>query len=74
MKIKTLLTLTTKEQDQIEDFGHFIIEICDKIGRTNCNPNCLFREFCNYDNDVSYNFLEMLREEFDCHVNMNFED
>lgn len=74
MKIETLLTLTTKEQNQIEDFGHFISEICDKIGRTNCNPHCFFREFCSYDNDVSINFLEMLRDEFDCNVNMEFED
>ena len=30
MKIETLLTLTTKEQNQIEDFDHFIKEIFDK--------------------------------------------
>lgn len=74
MKIERLLTLTTEEQNQIEDFGHFINEICDKIGRTSCNPGCLFREFCNYENNVSYNFLTMLDEEFECNVNMDFED
>lgn len=74
MKIERLLTLTTEEQNQIEDFGHFINEICNTIGRTRCNPDCLFREFCSFEEDVSYNFLKKLKEEFECNVNMDFED
>lgn len=74
MRIEKVLVLTTTEKQQIEDFGYFIKEICDKIERTNCNPNCLFSDFCSYEKDVSCNFLEMLKEEFECKVNRDFED
>lgn len=69
-----ILTFTKEEQDQIKDFGLFINEICDKIGRSQCNSNCLFREFCSFQHDVDYNFLKMLKKEFGCKVNMEFED
>lgn len=74
MRIKKLLTLTTTEQQQIKDFGNFIKEICDEIGRSNCNHACLFSEFCNFEKDVSRYFSDMLKEEFNCNVNMEFED
>lgn len=74
MKIKRLLTLSTKEQDIIENFGNLVNEICDEIERECCKTNCVFKNFCNYKKDVSYNFLELLEKEFKCNVNMNFED
>lgn len=75
MKIETLLTLTTKEQNQIEDFGDFINKICDAVGRTNCKSGCIFENFCSYPHDdVSYDFLNLLEEEFECNVTMDFEE
>lgn len=74
MKIEKLLILSTAEQEQIENFGHFIKEICDTAERAFCTPDCIFKNFCSYKKDVSYNFLELVEEEFDCNVNMNFED
>lgn len=74
MKIKKVLTLSTKERDIIEDFGNLVNEICDKTERECCKTGCIFEEFCSYENDVSYNFLELLEKEFKCNVNMDFED
>lgn len=74
MRIKHLLTLTTKEQNQIEAFGNFINEICDMTERTNCNPDCIFKDFCSYEKDISYDFLELLQKEFNCIINMDFEN
>lgn len=74
MRIEKVLTLSTKEQDIIENFGHLVNEICDKIERERCKTGCIFEEFCSYENDVSYNFLKLLEKEFKCNVNMNFED
>ena len=74
MKIKKVLVLTTAEQQKIEDFGNLIKEICDTAERTFCSPDCIFKNFCSYKKDISDNFLESVEEEFDCNVNMNFED
>lgn len=74
MKIEKVLTLSTKERDIIENFGNFIVRICDKTEREDCKVGCIFEEFCSYEKDVSYNFLELLEKEFKCNVNMNFED
>lgn len=75
MRIQELLTLTTTEQQQIEDFGHFISKICDTVGRTECKKSdCIFEEFCSYTGDLSYNFLTLLEKEFKCEVNMDFEE
>ena len=74
MRVENLLTLTTTEQQQIEDFGDFIYKICHAVGRTKCKSGCIFEDFCSYENDASYNFLELLEKEFKCNVNMNFED
>lgn len=76
MRIQKLLTLTTTEQQQIEDFGHFIDKICDTVGRTECKKSsCIFGEFCSYyTGDLSYNFLTLLEKEFKCEVNMDFEE
>ena len=74
MKVENLLTLTTTEQQQIKDFGDFINKICDTVRRTKCKSGCIFENFCSFPNDVSYNFLELLEKEFNCNVNMDFED
>ena len=74
MRIKELLTLTTTEQQQIEDFGHFINKICDTVGRTECKSDCIFEEFCSYPGNLSYNFLTLLEKEFKCEVNMDYEE
>ena len=74
MKIEKLLILSTAEQEQIENFGNLVNEICDKMERDHCKSGCIFEDFCGYENDVSHNFLELLEKEFKCNVNMNFED
>ena len=74
MRIQKLLTLTTTEQQQIEDFGDFINKICDTVGRTECKSDCIFEEFCSHTGDLSYNFLTLLEEEFNCEVKMDFEE
>lgn len=74
MRIKKLLTLTTTEQQKIENFGDFICTICDTAGRTECKSDCIFEEFCSYTGDLSYNFLTLLAKEFECEVNMSFEE
>ena len=74
MKIKRLLTLSPKEQDIITNFGNLVNEICDEMERNCCKTDCIFKDFCNYDDAVSCNFLELLEKEFKCNVNMNFED
>ena len=72
--MKKLLTLTTTDERQIEDFGDFINKICDTVGRTECTSDCIFAEFCSHTGDLSYNFLTLLEQEFKCEVNMEFEE
>ena len=74
MRIQKLLTLTTTEQQQIEDFGDFISKICDTVERAECKSDCIFAEFCSHTGDLSYNFLTLLEKEFKCNVNMDFEE
>ena len=74
MKIKKVLVLTTAEQQKIEDFGNLVIEICDNMERERCKTDCIFKDFCNFDDEASKNFLKLLAKEFNCNVNSNFED
>ena len=74
MRIERLLTLTTTDQQQIEDFGDFIKKICDTVERAECKSDCIFAEFCSYKGDLSYNFLTLLEKEFKCNVNMDFAE
>lgn len=74
MRIERLLTLTTTEQQQIKNFGDFIYEICDTVERKKCESECIFRELCSYESDISYNFLTLLEKEFECKVNMDYAE
>ena len=74
MKIERILTLSTEEQKIIEDFGNLISNICDSINTSSYCASCVFGEFCSSEQDVSYNFLELVKSQFNCDANMSFED
>lgn len=74
MKIKKVFILSTEEQDTIKNFGHLINDICDEMEREYCKTNCIFKDFCGYDDEMSYNFLKLFEKEFNCNVNSDFED
>lgn len=74
MKIERILTLSTEEQKIIEDFGNLISNICDSINTSSFCASCVFGEFCSSEQDVSHNFLELVKSQFECDANMNFED
>lgn len=74
MKVEKILTLSTEEQKIIEDFGSLISDICSSINTSSFCANCVFCEFCSSEQYVSYNFLELVKSQFECDANMNFED
>ena len=74
MKIERILTLSTEEQKIIENFGNLISDVCDSINASSLCANCVFCEFCKNNQDVSYNFLELVYSQFGCEANIISED